>query len=169
MLIIGLLLLIAIALGAINILASRKLYYAMTFAIDIPLLRGLPNGLPVIALRNNGQWLYFLVDTGSNISMIAEAHRDKIKVENESSDELYSTTGIGGTIYYSKQCLVDFEDERGDHYRVKMSISPQINNVTTTIKGATNIDLSGLIGTDFLRAYKYIIDFDSLTLRRKLT
>lgn len=159
--------LIIILLEVAIIIINKRIYSSITDATEIPLMKGLPNGLPILALKNNNNWLYFIVDTGSNISMLAGMWYDKIKIKKEYEDPDLSTTGIGGTISYSKQVLAEFEDVNGIHFNIEFSMSEQLNDVASAVKGAASIEIAGLLGTDFLCNNGYIIDFNSLTLKRK--
>lgn len=160
--------LIIILLEIANILINKRIYSSMNDSQEIPLMKGLPQGLPVMTLKNNNQWFYFIVDTGSNISMLSEIFYNKIKVEKEACDPNLMTTGIGGTVTYTRECIAKFEDIKGTCYNINFSISPQLNGVASAIKDAVNIEIAGLIGTDFLYTNGYIVDFNSLSLKRKI-
>ena len=43
-----------------------------------------------------------------------------------------------------------------------MSISAELEETTKYIKENTGVEIHGLLGTDFLQNYKYVIDFKSL-------
>ena len=52
-------------------------------------------------------------------------------------------------------------------FKIKLSVSNQLMDVMKTIESSTGITIHGLLGTDFLQKYNYVIDFDSLEVYSK--
>ena len=122
----------------------------------------LPGDLPVIALSNNGKMLNFLLDSGSNISHICEDCYESLESDLIGTFEENSVAGLGATNMGVTMCKAILSDNIGNKYNVNFSISKQLVDVAKTIEASTNVRIHGLLGTDFLKKYNYVIDFNSL-------
>lgn len=122
----------------------------------------LPGDLPIIALSNNGKMFNFLLDSGSNISHICEDCYENLESDLIGTFEENSVAGLGATNMGVTMCKAVLSDNIGNKYNVNFSISKQLVDVAKTIEASTNVRIHGLLGTDFLKKYNYVIDFNSL-------
>ena len=159
------LLLVAVsAIASIMNLCNRKKDY---FNESIPLEVQMPGNLPIIALSNNGNVLNFLIDSGSNISHICSEYFNDLKANVIGTFKDDTVEGLGAVNTGITMCNAVLEDINGNEYSVNLSISDQLSVVSKSIEESTGIKIHGLLGTDFLRVFKYIVDFESLRVYTK--
>ena len=128
---------------------------------SISIKKYMPGDLPVITLTNNGVALNFLIDTGSNISHICPSAADLIEHEQQVSNNT-KIAGLGAINQGVTICTAKFKDILSKEYKIQLSISAELEETSKYIKENTGIEVHGLLGTDFLQNYKYVIDFKSL-------
>jgi hypothetical protein len=114
--------------------------------------------LPVISLYQGDQSFNFLLDTGSNDSIIDSNVLDRIEhVMTEKQNKLY---GMEGNVKNVKVCNITLSYKDNDYpydYNVQ-DMSVAFGN----IKAETGVTLHGIIGSKFFNTYKYVLDFESL-------
>lgn len=128
----------------------------------IPMKIQLPGNLPIIALSNNGNVLNFLLDSGSNISHICAEYYETLDAELLGTYEEGEVAGLGATNTGVTICKAILKDVIGNEYNVNLSISNQLSAVARNIEMNTGVKVHGLLGTDFLKEYNYVIDFKAL-------
>ncbi len=129
---------------------------------SISIKKYMPGDLPVITLTNNGVALNFLIDTGSNISHICPSAATLIELQHTKADEKKEVAGLGALNQGVTMCSAKFKDTLSKEYEVELSISKELEETAKYIKKNTGIEIHGLLGTDFLQNYKYVIDFKTL-------
>lgn len=127
----------------------------------------LPGNLPIIALSSKGNVLNFLLDSGSNISHICAEYYETLDAELLGTYENGEVAGLGATNTGITMCESTLKDTLGNKYKVNLSISNQLSAVAKNIETNTGVKIHGLLGTDFLRKYNYVIDFKSLEVYSK--
>lgn len=114
--------------------------------------------LPVISLYQGDQSFNFLLDTGSNDSIIDSNVLDRIEhVMTEKQNKLY---GMEGNAKVVNICSITLSYKDNDYpydYNVQ-DMSVAFGN----IKAETGVTLHGIIGSKFFNTYKYVLDFESL-------
>lgn len=101
----------------------------------------------------------FLLDTGAVISTIDKSLTDQLSYELlESSNILW---GISGDLNSSYTMTVPFEF-KGHQFSQSMLIT-ELSDISKKIKDSTGITIHGILGIDFLKSNKIILDFDTLT------
>lgn len=124
----------------------------------------MPGNLPIITLINKEIALNFLIDTGSNISHICPSAVALIESTHIGKDDTIQVAGLGAVNQGITMCSATFKDTLGKEYKVKLSVSADLENTAKYIKQNTGIEIHGLLGTDFLQKYKYVIDFKELEI-----
>lgn len=119
--------------------------------------------LPVITFYNNDKKLNFLLDTGSNNSVINAPLVDNLEHTKGSCD--IATIGMGGILNTAEVCNMRltyngriFEDE----FTI-MDMSSQFD----TVKQDSGVQLHGILGSKFFEKYRYVLDFSNLTAYTK--
>jgi hypothetical protein len=151
--------------AAIGSLASVYLHTKKPSNDSISIKKYMPGDLPIITLTNNGIALNFLIDTGSNISHIIPSVLKDIKGNKiQNNNEI---AGIGAITNESSSIEVKVKDTLSKEYDITLVISKGLENSAKYIEQSTGVKIHGLLGTDFLQKYQYVIDFKTLEVYSK--
>jgi hypothetical protein len=148
---------VAAVASVINLFDKKK-----TPIESVPLEKQMPGNLPIIVLSNNNTAFNFILDSGSNISHICGEYYKILDSKPIGTYQDEEVTGLGGKSVGITMCKATFKDTIGHEYDVNLSISNELSVVAKNIEEATGIKIHGLLGTDFLREYNYILDFRAL-------
>lgn len=113
--------------------------------------------LPVVTFYNGSNKFNFLLDTGSNNSIINESVLKIIK--HNKIEESVETIGLGGSMQ-SLLCSIKFyykEKEFEDVFTIA-NMDEQFN----IIKQEDGVTIHGILGSKFFEKYKYVLDFKDL-------
>lgn len=113
-------------------------------------------GLPIITVKIDNKKLNFLLDTGSNQSLINMSEIVNLKHRIISPEG--STMKMNGDIEDTMNVLVDLEYGLTIYEEVElvvMDLSYSFNEV----KKQDGVQLHGIIGSDFFDKYNYILDY----------
>jgi hypothetical protein len=114
--------------------------------------------LPVITLYQGEKKFNFLLDTGSNDSIIDANILDDIDhTMQEHSAVLF---GLEGNKRVVEKCYITLT-HNSTEYTYTYLIS-DMKAVFDGIKKETGVTLHGLLGSKFFNKYKYVLDFDAL-------
>lgn len=133
----------------------------------IPMKIQLPGNLPIIALSNNGNTFNFLLDSGSNISHICSEYLKDLDAKLLGIHENKEVLGLGAVNTGISMYNTTLKDILGNKYEVNLSVSNQLYAVAKNIEMNTGVTIHGLLGTDFLKKYNYVINFESLEVYPK--
>lgn len=151
------------AVASVVNLFDRKVKSVETVPMEIQL----PGNLPIIALSSNGNVLNFLLDSGSNISHICAEYYEALDAELLGTYKDGEVAGLGATSTGVTMCKAILKDVIGNEYNVNLSVSNQLSAVARNIEMNTGVKVHGLLGTDFLKEYNYVIDFKALEVYPK--
>ena len=115
-------------------------------------------GLPIVSFESNNNIFNFVLDTGSNISIIdQEALKSAEYEETKEEGHFYGIGALetGGTIV---NLFLSYKDRTYSIYCHSADMSPTFNEM----KNQYGVNLHGILGSDFFREYKYILDFNEL-------
>ena len=119
--------------------------------------------LPVITLYQKDKRFNFLLDTGSNDSIIDENILEQ--VEHELIDTKSNLFGLEGKKREVSMCNITmwYKDTPYAFTYVIHNMKEPFDN----IKKETGVTLHGLIGSKFFNEYKYVLDFAELVAYSK--
>jgi hypothetical protein len=114
---------------------------------------------PIIEVTLNGKKAYFMVDTGSDITILNARDDNKYGFGTvKRAFENHSLTGIGGSIsnIYS---TYDVKLEVGSSRVMNRYLAYDLSRVVRMTEEKTKIKISGIIGSDLMKRYGFIIDY----------
>ena len=114
--------------------------------------------LPVISLYQGNKSFNFLLDTGSNDSIIDS--NIIAKIEHTMSDGESSLYGMEGNCQMVRKCNITLSYNDAS-YPYEYLIC-DMKEAFGRIKKESGVTLHGIIGSKFFNQYKYVLDFDSL-------
>ena len=114
--------------------------------------------LPIISLYQGDNHFNFLLDTGSNDSIIDSNILDKL--EYDMSDKQNSLFGMEGNKEVVNICNITLS-YNGVDFPYEYNIR-DMSAAFGSIKTESGVTLHGIIGSKFFNKYKYVLDFDSL-------
>lgn len=114
--------------------------------------------LPIITLYQGENNFNFLLDTGSNDSIIDGNIINKI--EHTPCEEKSELFGMEGNSQIVHICNITLSYE-GEDYPYTYLIC-DMKEAFSKIKAQNGVTLHGIIGSKFFNAYKYVLDFDKL-------
>lgn len=119
--------------------------------------------LPVITLAQGNKKFNFLLDTGSNDSIIDKNILEQI--EHEPLEEKSNLFGLEGKKREVGMCNITlwYKDTSYAFAYVIHDMKEPFDN----IKKETGVTLHGLIGSKFFNEYKYVLDFAELVAYSK--
>ena len=145
-------LLIAALVNACEDIRSRnKLKMSFKEALDLV-------ELPIVTFLNKGVKLNFLLDTGSSQSIINESMLPSLDTK-ESKDSML-IVGVDGNKVPSNLCTmkVGYKDQEFAHtFAIK-----DLDEAFGVVKQESGVQIHGILGSDFLQKYKYVLDFKEL-------
>lgn len=147
------LILIAVFATIVNGVEAHNKKSQMSFREAMDLV-----GLPIVTFYQGDKKLNFLLDTGSNLSVINEAALESIEHETlDRKGSLYGVDGIKRETSFASIGLVYKKNEYREEFQVT-----NMQAAIDEIKAESGVNMIGIIGNDFFRRYKYILDFDEL-------
>lgn len=114
--------------------------------------------LPIISLYQGKEHFNFLLDTGSNDSIIDSNILNKL--EYDMSDKQNSLIGMEGNKEIVSICNITLS-YNGVDFPYEYNIR-DMSAAFGSIKTESGVTLHGIIGSKFFNKYKYVLDFDSL-------
>ena len=119
--------------------------------------------LPVVTFENEGNKYNFIIDTGANDSLINESCEDIVITPQDSK---HSVQGILGDERKCHTVLIEFT-YKNIVFESKFNVM-DLHELFDAIKKDYGVTVHGILGTNFLDKYNYVIDFkDYVIYRRK--
>ena len=114
--------------------------------------------LPIVTLYQKDKKLNFLLDTGSNNSIIDKSILSDI--EYEETETKSNLSGLEGTKQVVSMCnlTISYKDKEFKYCYLICDMSVPFG----AIKQETGVTLHGILGSKFFNEFKYIIDFNEL-------
>lgn len=115
--------------------------------------------LPVVTFVNNDHKFNFILDTGATENHVSESAMSNMI--GEPSDKQIHVQGFTGSAEANQGKFVDLI-YRDRIFRTEIFVSPALDQSFAEIKQNLGVQLHGIIGSQFLKEYGYILDFDNL-------
>ena len=114
--------------------------------------------LPIVTFLNKEIKLNFLLDTGSSQSIINESMLPSL--DTKKSEDSMIIVGVEGNKVSSDLCTmkVGYKDQEFEHnFAIK-----DLDEAFGIVKQESGVQIHGILGSDFLQKYGYILDFKEL-------
>ena len=124
--------------------------------VEIPFQ--LINNLIFVPITVNGIELNFLLDTGSSQSLINASML--LSLETKMIEDTMFIVGTDGNKISSNLCImkVGYKDQEFEHnFAIK-----DLDEAFGVVKQESGVQIHGILGSDFLQKYKYVLDFKEL-------
>ena len=122
-------------------------------------------GIPIITLENGGKEYNFILDTGATTSLINNSILDEL-VDKEIIDGEDIVSGLNPNVgYKASRCNIEFKIVN-DKFKHQFSAF-NLNDTFGDLAEETGIIVHGLLGSDFFRDKKYILDYNEHLLYHK--
>lgn len=144
----------------------KKILGKLLGGIDVVSFRdGLKlTGLPIVCLNQGDKVFNFILDTGSDVSVIAEHVLPEIKYQKlDTAGTLY---GLEGNRVNVEVCLINLEYNTTNF--TNDFLIRDLKSAFDHMKKDHGVTVHGLLGSRFFNKYKYIIDFNNLIAYSKL-
>ena len=115
--------------------------------------------IPVITLYNNDKPFNFLLDTGSSESHIRSDVVEKI--DGEPYDYEYSYMGSAGEANTSR-VIETYLHHKNMPFRATLIVNSNLNDSFKEIEKTRGVHIDGLLGSDFFKRHRYVLDFAEL-------
>lgn len=119
--------------------------------------------LPIVTFYQGDKKFNFLLDTGATLSVINQAVLESIThTTTDRVGELFGVDGVKREVSYTSINLTYKNKEYTEEFQV-LDMQEAIDQV----KAESGVNMVGIIGSEFFRKYKYVLDFDELVAYSK--
>lgn len=119
--------------------------------------------LPIVTFYQGDKKFNFLLDTGATLSVINQAALESIThTTTNETGELFGVDGVKREVSYASINLAYKNKAYTEEFQV-LDMQEAIDQV----KAESGVNMVGIIGSEFFRKYKYILDFDELVAYSK--
>lgn len=118
--------------------------------------------LPVVTFENNGNKYNFIIDTGANDSIINESCEDILVTPNKTKN---TVQGITGDEQKCHTVSIEFTYKNTTFDTIFNVVN--LKELFDSIKESYGVTVHGILGTNFLDKYNYVIDFKDYIIYRK--
>lgn len=120
--------------------------------------------LPVITFINNDTKFNFLLDTGSTQSHIIPECIKYMTGESSKFEQSFINSNSSFTITELFNTQLQYKDSK---FEVSLYINPGLTESLIKVKQNFGVTIHGMLGSDFLQKYKYILDFNKCVVYNK--
>ncbi len=123
------------------------------YSIDIVCLKK----VPIIEVKLNGKTAYFILDSGSDISLLNNKELTKyaFSLKNRATKDIKGISGERKAVYEVLGLHLQAADQLLETTFYATDLSPLVG----ALLNSTQILISGIIGMDLMRAYGFEIDY----------
>lgn len=120
--------------------------------------------MPVVTFFEGDVKLNFVLDTGSSHSHISKSVAEKLTGEPVDIDYSFSTGSGSGSCSKMLDVILRYKNKR---FNTSVFINEALDNSFEEVKKNSGVQLHGILGSDFLVKYKYILNFAELVAYHK--
>lgn len=114
--------------------------------------------LPIITFYNNNKKINLLLDTGANLSIINKGVLPQYThTEIEGSGTTSGIDGVSREVSFASLNLY-YGDKKFEETFQVLDMQSAIDKIKTT----TGVTMMGILGNNFFKKYRYVLDFDKL-------
>lgn len=115
-------------------------------------------GLPIVTFYNGCKKINLLLDTGSTLSYINSINVQEY--EHQYLDNIQSTIGFEGVLKESSSCIINIQ--YGENKYLTEFAVMDLQNAFNFLKREYGVTLHGILGSNFFKEHKYVLDFTNL-------
>ncbi len=156
--VICIILLVLTAATVVNTIEIKKKQNNVSFQEAMNLIE-----LPIVTVNVNNSRLNFVIDTGCSNSCINKSVTEKLKIPCKDLGNTH--IGIEGNVAHLTTSSIGFRLKK-KNYLFDFNVT-NMDNAFNYIKEMNGIQLHGLLGSDFLSKYNYVIDYKDCILYKK--
>lgn len=116
--------------------------------------------VPVVEGTINGKQAFFIVDSGASLSVLDDNQSDYFKFLTSSSN--IAAAGYGGVASFGNASNVKLTIG-GKKFETDFK-SQDLSKIVDLIRENDGVEISGIIGSDIMKDYHFIIDYSELTI-----
>ena len=119
------------------------------------------SNLPLVGLKINGKYEWFLADSGASCNLIKQSYFDTIKDKPELIED---KDGIdtGSNKIKSEYCSFDLSYKDLEFKNETFNVAQL--NVFDSNRDKYKMDIVGIVGSPFFKKYQWKIDFDEMVI-----
>lgn len=119
--------------------------------------------LPIVTFYQGDKKFNFLLDTGASLSVINQSALESIEHTTlEGNGTLFGVDGVKRDVTYASINLTYKNSNYSENFQVL-----DIQNAIDQVKAESGVNMIGILGSEFFRKYKYILDFNELVAYSK--
>ncbi|MGB3588121.1 MAG: aspartyl protease family protein [Tunicatimonas sp.] len=122
---------------------------------------------PIIKVKLNGKSAYFLVDTGSDMTILHKREANHFNFQplqvSASSQQVLGLSGKRQTIYKAKNVKMII----GSMPIKALFKTYDLSGVVSSLGSRIDLKIDGIIGSDVMKRYGFIIDYQKQTIAIK--
>ena len=104
-----------------------------------------------------------MIDSGSDISYLCTRAKQSVEIIKEDNVGLDLLTGMCSSKVNSSEISVELEYKENT-FKENFIVLPELDNQFNEIKQEKGVRIDGILGNSFLSKYKYIIDYNDLSV-----
>ena len=120
--------------------------------------------IPVVTFQEGDVKLNFLLDSGGSHSHISKSAAKKLIGTPIKTDYTYTTSTGSDTTSEMIESVLRYKDEE---FKVNLFINEGLDTSFKEVKRDCGVQLHGILGSDFLKEHKYVLDFAELVAYHK--
>lgn len=116
-------------------------------------------GIPIITFSCGEHKINFILDSGSSVSFITDTCAQKLGVLDESlnkAEAYINSSKVKASYAYLNLSY------KNESYSVQVMCSDNYNTAFQGVKESSGVTIEGLLGSDFLDRYDYILDYSDM-------